>query len=70
MRPDRKLITDMFVRVCRDSGHSLDAVRAMTLTANILHIHPLEVGYAMPSLQAAQDIAAGRLALSKEGETS
>lgn len=62
-RPDRKTITDLYVRVCADSQFTIDATKAMMLTADILGIHPLEVGYAMPSISVAESIAAGREAL-------
>lgn len=57
---ERKAIQDLFIRLCRDSGFSLDTVRAMQFTALVANIHPLEVWMALPSLDVAEAIAAGK----------
>jgi hypothetical protein len=56
----RELIQSVFIRVCRDSGFGLDAVRAADLTAMMLGLHPLEIWIAMPSFSVMEEIAAGR----------
>jgi hypothetical protein len=55
----RETTQTLFVRVCRDSGFQLDAVRAAQLTASMVGCHPLEVWLAMPSLTVMNEIAAG-----------
>ena len=61
----RKLTQDVFVRVCRDSGFTIDATRAAIIAAQMLNKHPLEVWLAMPSLDVMDEIAAGRHAAAK-----
>lgn len=56
---DRKTITDLYVRLCRDSRFTLDAVQAMALTGTVLGLHPLVVWVNMPSFSTAEDIASG-----------
>lgn len=60
-RPNRKTITDLYQRICADGRYSMDADKAMRLTADVLGVHPLEVGYAMPSIDVAEKIARGEL---------
>ena len=56
---DQKTIQAVFIRVCRDSGFTLDAAHAARLVAKTLVCHPLEVWLAMPSLDVMNEIAAG-----------
>jgi hypothetical protein len=44
------MIQELFIRVCRDSGFTLDAARAAGVAAIAFGCHPLEVWMAMPSL--------------------
>jgi hypothetical protein len=55
----REAIQDMFIRTCRDSGFSMDWVRAAQFTADVLKINPLQVWLAMPSADVLEEIAAG-----------
>lgn len=57
--PERKTITDLFIRTCRDSGFGLDCYRAAAFVGNILHISAFEVYLAIGSLDAMQKVAAG-----------
>ena len=57
MKWTRKQIQDLFVRCCRDSNWTGDAIKMAIFTANILKIDPLEVWLAMPSLSVMEDIA-------------
>ena len=63
---DRKAITDLYVRLCRDSNFSLDAIRAAQLTASVLKLHPLEVWLAMPSMSVTELVASGNHPACKE----
>lgn len=55
----RKQMQDVFIRVCRDSRFTLDAVRAASLAGLILNRHPLEIWLAMPHYDVMEQIAAG-----------
>jgi hypothetical protein len=54
------MIQELFIRVCRDSGFTLDAARAAGVAAIAFGCHPLEVWMAMPSLDVMNEIAAGK----------
>lgn len=56
---DRLKIQRAYIRYCRDSRFTLDAVRAAIFTASVLRVHPLEVWLAMPCLDDMDRIAAG-----------
>lgn len=56
---DRKTITDLYVRVCRDSGHRIGWIQAAHLVAGILKISALQVWIAVGSLDAMQRVADG-----------
>lgn len=56
---ERKIITDAYVRVCKDSGFQLEAVRASQITASMLGIHPLDVLGALGTMQALEQVADG-----------
>lgn len=56
---DKQKIRDVYIRVCRDSGFSMDSIKAATLTGVVVGCHPLEVWLAMPSLDVMDQIAAG-----------
>lgn len=53
------MMQQAFIRVFRDSGYRIDAVRAAILVGMMLHCHPLQVWLAMPSLDVMNAIAAG-----------
>lgn len=57
---NRKLVQDIYIRVCRDSLFSLPAVRAAALAAMILKTHPLAIWLAMPSYDVMEEIARGQ----------
>lgn len=40
---DRKLIQDVYIRVCKDSGFQLDYVAAADLAARVVNCTPLDV---------------------------
>ena len=56
---DRKTLQQIYVRVCRDRGFTLDLHRACSLAAMIAGKHPLDIWMAMPSLDVMFAIAAG-----------
>lgn len=56
---DRKMIQDLFIRISKDSGWSLDYTRVAKLAAQILGIHPLEVANAFADLGLMERIAQG-----------
>lgn len=56
---DRKLRQDVYIRVCRDSGFTLDYVRASVIAAMMLKCSPLEIFFALPGLPVAEQIADG-----------
>lgn len=55
----RETLQQLFIRVCRDSGFTLEATRAASLAAKIANTHPLNVWMAMPDLSTMERIAAG-----------
>jgi hypothetical protein len=55
----RKMIQDVFIRLCRDSGFRLSAVAAAQLTGMMLERTPLEIWLSMPSWDVMKEIAAG-----------
>lgn len=57
---DRKLIQDLYIRVCKDSGWKLPSDRAAKLTADTLGISALDVALSMPYLSVMEEIATGR----------
>jgi hypothetical protein len=59
MRHERKTVQDVFIRVCRDSGYSMNAIKAAGVAAAAMKCHPLDVWLAMPSLYVMDEIAAG-----------
>lgn len=65
MSERRKLIQDMYVRVCRDSGFQLSWEQATKLTAKVGGWHPLDVWMAMPSMDVMEEIAEGKHPASK-----
>ena len=58
---DRKYIQDVFIRICRDSGFTIDYIDAAKLTGKVLKIPPFEVWEAMyiGDLQRMERIAKG-----------
>jgi hypothetical protein len=48
-----------FIRVCRDSGFSLESSRAASLAAKVLGIHPLDIWVAIGDLATMDRIACG-----------
>ena len=57
---DRRLMQQIFIRVCRDSGFRLGPVQAAILTGTICERHPLEVWLAMASSDLMERIASGK----------
>ena len=66
---DRKLKQDFYIRVCRDSGFTMDWAKAAQLTAGALSVSALEIGHAFPYLQVMQEIASGTHPVCKKLET-
>lgn len=56
---NRKLIQDVYIRVCKDSGFNMHWEDAAVLTADILNIIPLEVGLAFSRMGDLNQIALG-----------
>ena len=56
---ERKLIKEIYIRVCKDSGYGLDIYRAAALTGRILKIHPLEVWMVVGTIDVMEEIATG-----------
>lgn len=56
---ERKLIQDVYIRVCRDSNWNMPWDQAARFVADMLNIHPLAVGNAFPYIMTMQEIAAG-----------
>lgn len=40
---ERKLMQDVYIRVCKDSGFLLNASQAAIFAAKIIECHPLEI---------------------------
>ena len=59
MKPDRKLVQDIYIRICRDSGFQLGYVEAAKLAANVGGFHPLDVADAL-GIANMHEIATGR----------
>jgi len=57
--PERKLIQDLYLRVCRDCRYTMDAVRVAHFVAGMLNTSALVVWIAMPSFSVMEEIAAG-----------
>lgn len=58
-RTERKTVTDLYIRVCRDSSFSLGVVRSAQVVGSILGLHPLQVWMAVGSLDAMERVANG-----------
>jgi len=56
---DRKLIQDTFIRISQDGGFKMDAYDVAKFVAQLLNIHPLEVGFAFSSLKLMEQVACG-----------
>lgn len=56
---ERKLRQNAFIRVCKDSGFSLDTYRAAAMAAGVVGVHPLEIWTAFAGLDQMHDISAG-----------
>lgn len=56
---DRKLVQDCFIRVCRDSGFTVEPLMAAELTASMVKSHPLLIWTCFPSFSVMEEIAAG-----------
>jgi hypothetical protein len=59
MSPERKLRQDVFIRVCRDSGFTMDTIRAAQLAARVAKCDPLEIWIAVGDLLSMERIASG-----------
>jgi hypothetical protein len=55
----RETMQQVFIRVCRDSRFSMDAVDAAHFAARMLGCDPLEIWFAMSSLSIMEEIARG-----------
>lgn len=55
----RELTQAVYMRVCRDSGFTLEATRAAHLAARILKCSPLDIWIAMGTLETMDRIANG-----------
>ena len=55
----RDLVQKIYIRVCCDSGFTLETPRAAALAAGVLGLSPLQIWMAMPSLDVMDKIAAG-----------
>jgi hypothetical protein len=58
-RADRSMITNAYVRVCRDSGYSMAATDAVQLVSGALGISNWEVWQAMGDLSTMERVARG-----------
>lgn len=56
---ERELATRVYIRVCRDSGHTIPYPRAAALAGELLGMAPMQVLAAVGSLLAMQEIASG-----------
>jgi hypothetical protein len=56
---EKKLKQDLYIRICRDSGYSMDAIKASCFVAGMLKCSPLEIWLSMPSFSVMEDIAKG-----------
>lgn len=56
---ERKTITDLYIRTCRDSKFKMAWDQAAILTALVLRISPLEIWTACGSIDNMQRIASG-----------
>jgi len=55
----RQTVQNVFIRVCRDSRWSMDAIKAAKLTGKIVGKHPLLVWADVGTLDIMHQIAAG-----------
>jgi hypothetical protein len=53
----RKFIQDLYIRVCRDSGFTMEYTRAAHFAGKVGGFHAMDVWTAMPSLQVMEQIA-------------
>lgn len=60
MRRHQKIVQDCFIRVCKDSGFTIDAFRAAKLTGAACGLHPLLVWANFRDVQQMEEIAAGK----------
>jgi hypothetical protein len=56
---DREIRQQAFIRVCRDSGFSLEASRAANIAAKVVGRHPLDIWTAFSGLDVMDRIASG-----------
>ena len=56
---DRRLIQQIFIRLCRDSDFRLEPDQAAILTGQTCGYHPLEVWMAMGSIDVMERVASG-----------
>lgn len=55
----REYIQKMFIRVCRDSGFTMEYIKATIFAGEILKISPIEVWTSFGSLDTMEEIAKG-----------
>ena len=65
----RKTITDLTIRIAKDSGYKLNYIDMIQLTAATLKIHPFTVYVAIGSLDTAKQIADGTHSATKTIDT-
>ena len=56
---NREQIQQLFIRVCRDSGFSLDWIDAASIAARAANISPLEIWIAFGTMQMMGQVARG-----------
>ena len=55
----RKQLQELFLRVCRDSGFSLEATQAASIAAKAAGVSPLEFWVAFGTIDAMDKVADG-----------
>ena len=56
---DRETIQKLYIRICRDSGFSIDYIQAAILAGKVLNMHPFSVYNAFSYLDVMEKIAKG-----------
>ena len=63
---DPKKIRDVYIRVCRDAGFKMDAVRVAHFVGSMFKVSALEVAAAFPYIHVMVEVANGSHAALKE----
>ena len=56
----QKIIRELYIRTCKDSGYQLEWAKAAKFVADELDTHPLQVWVAFPSMEDMKKIAEGK----------